>query len=121
MNALPFALTGEGQPCLRCVKLVFSDQMRAEAIQPIPPNAPPRSRDTNTPCCRDCALADALIGMGYVPTFEMARTAVANNRQEQLRLPGAPLGLVYQGLMLPNQEGDLERHHAWLSKNGLPH
>jgi hypothetical protein len=104
---------------MRCVRLSFNGQMRVEAIQPIPRPAPPRSRTDNTPCCRDCALADALVGMRYVPTFKMARTVVANDRQEQLRLPGAPMGLVQMGLMLPNQDGDLERHHAWLADHGF--
>lgn len=116
----PTAPTGEGEPCMRCVRLSFNGRMRTEAIQPIPQPAPPRSREGNIPCCRDCALADALVGMGYVPTFEMARVVVANDRQEQLRLPGAPMGLVQMGLMLPNREGDLERHHTWLAGHGLP-
>lgn len=94
--------------------------MRSEAIQPVPTPAPPRSRTDNSPVCRDCALAEALVGMQYVPTFEMARIVVANDRQEQLRLPGAPMGLVAMNMMLPNQDGDLERHHAWLAEHGLP-
>lgn len=114
------APVGEGEPCIRCVRLSFGGQLRAEAVQPVPQPAPPRSREDNTPCCRDCALADALISLQYVPTFEMARVVVANDRQEQLRLPGAPLGLVQMGLMLPNKEGDLALHHTWLATHGLP-
>jgi hypothetical protein len=116
----PNALIGEGEPCVRCIRLSFSGGMRGEAIQPVPQTAPPRSREDNAPCCRDCALADSLVAMRYVPTFEMARTVVANDRQEQLRLPGAPIGLVQMGLMLPNQSGDLDRHHKWLAAHGLP-
>lgn len=104
---------------MRCVRLAFHGQMRTEAIQPVPAVAPPLSREDNSRCCRDCALADGLVAMQYVPTFEMARVVVANDRQEQLRLPGAPMGLVYQGLMQPNADGDLERHHAWLREKGL--
>ena len=113
------ALVGEGEPCMRCVRLAFHGQMRSEAIQPVPATAPPLSREDNSRCCRDCALADGLVAMGYVPEWGMARTVVANDRQEQLRLPGAPMGLVQQGLMLPNVDGDLEKHHAWLVAHGL--
>ena len=95
-------------------------KLRAEAVLPLPSVAPPRSRPGNKPCCHDCALADALVGMG-IPTWDMARTAVANDRQEQLRLPGAPIGLVQSGLMRPNEEGDLDRHHKWLANHGLLH
>ena len=93
--------------------------MDREAIQPLPATAPPRSRVDNRPCCRDCAAADTLVSFGVVPTWEMARTAVSNDRQEQLRLPGAPMGLVGAGYMPANAEGDLERHWAWLDEHGL--
>jgi len=89
--------------------------MRREAIQPLPEVAPPRLRADNTPCCHDCELADTLVALGYVPNWDMARTVVANDRQEQLRLPGAPMGLVQMGLMRPSAPGDLERHHEWLA------
>lgn len=55
-----------------------------------------------------------MVRLGYVPDWDMARTAVSNDRQEQLRLPGAPLGLVQMGLMRPSEEGEFERHHDWL-------
>lgn len=117
---MPYSLVGEGEPCVQCVRLAFNGKMRTEAVQPIPTPAPPLSRTDNKPVCRDCALADTLVGMKYVPTFEMARIVVANDRQEQLRLPGAPMGLVQMGLMMPNQEGDLQRHHEWLAAHHLP-
>jgi hypothetical protein len=44
----------------------------------------------------------------------MARIAVGNDRQEQYRLPGVPLGLVAQHYVRPSKAGDLKRHHAWL-------
>lgn len=118
---MPPALVGSGEPCITCVRLSFNGHMRGEAIQPVPSTAPPLSRNDNTPCCRDCALAETLVSLGYVPNFEMARTVVANDRQEQLRLPGAPMGLVAMGMMLPNQDGDLDRHHVWLREHGLPY
>jgi hypothetical protein len=49
-------------------------------------------------------------------TWEMARVATANDRQEQIRLPGAPMGLVLANITLPNAAGDFERHIAWLEK-----
>jgi hypothetical protein len=48
-----------------------------------------------------------------------ARIAVANDRQEQLRLPGVKMGLVKKGIMQPSKEGDLKRHHKWLDSLGL--
>jgi hypothetical protein len=89
--------------------------IRREAWQPLPDRFGPLARADNTPCCHDCQTADTLVALDYVPTWEMARTVVANDRQEQLRLPGAPMGLVQMGLMRPSQEGDLDRHHAWLN------
>lgn len=116
-----FALVGTGEPCATCIRLAFNGRMRPEAIQPVPALAGPRLRRDNSRCCRDCALAETLVSLGYVPEFEMARTVVANDRQEQLRLPGVPTGLVQMGMMLPNQSGDLDRHHAWLVEHSLPY
>ena len=52
-------------------------------------------------------------------TWEQARIAVANDRQEQLRLPGMPIGLVASGLVRPSMPGDMEKHHAWLKEAGI--
>src|SRR5215831_17906374 len=109
-----YALTGDGEPCPTCIVAALHGVIRREAIQPVPAGVQaPISRMHNMKCCRDCAVADTLLAIAELPTWDMARTVVGNDRQEQLRLPGAPLGLVAMKLMLPNQEGDLERHHAW--------
>lgn len=115
----PPPLVGQGEPCPRCVGAAMRGAMRREAILPVPAQAPPRSRVDNQPCCHDCALTDTMIHLKWVPTWDMARTVVGNGRQEQLRLPGAPIGLVHGGYMRPNVEGDLDRHHAWLAEHGL--
>lgn len=104
--------------CPRCLKLASEGRIRAETLQPLPPGAmAPLAHDGSGKCCRDCAAADTVVRLGHVPTFEMARIAVGNDRQEQLRLPGAPMGLVQAGLMRPSRSGDLEKHHAWLEAN----
>lgn len=115
----PPPLIGQGEPCPRCLGASMRGAMRHEAIMPVPAQAPPRSRVDNQPCCLDCALADTLVHLRHVPTWAMARTVVANDRQEQLRLPGAPMGLVYMGYMRPCEDGDLDRHHEWLTAHGL--
>ena len=78
-------------------------------------NPPALSREDASPCCCDCAAADALLGG---PMFGMdflsARICTATCRQEQLRLPGAPLGLVQAGYMRVSEAGDFEVHHDWL-------
>jgi hypothetical protein len=51
--------------------------------------------------------------------WDQARTVVANERQEQYRAPGVPLGLVGLKLVRPSEAGDLERHHTWLEKMKL--
>jgi hypothetical protein len=48
--------------------------------------------------------------------FEMARIAVGNERQEQYRLPGVPMGLVKDGLVRASKVGDLKAQHAWLDR-----
>lgn len=103
----------EPEACPRCLRA----NIVREAIQPLPPGVmAPRSREDNVRCCFDCAAADTLVALRYVPSWDMARTAVANDRQAQYRLPGAPMGLVQMGLVRPSAEGDLERQWAWLDQ-----
>lgn len=104
-------------PCPKCMKLAQMGKIRAEAVQPLPSTRPvqcPMDVETKEPICRDCNAAWTLMRISSMPTWEHARVATANDRQEQLRLPGAPMGLVQVGIMLPNKPGDLDRHHHWL-------
>jgi hypothetical protein len=115
MKHPPLRLTAV--PCPRCLGLAKEGTLAIEMIQPLPEGVwAPLARDGSGKCCVDCGAADALTPR-LVPTFEMARLAVGNDRREQLRLPGAPLGLVGAGFMRPSEEGDLEKHLAWLEEN----
>lgn len=107
-----------GKACPSCIRALFADQIRHEAVQPLPPYAGPLDNE-GKPWCQDCATAEVLRRIGSVPTWEMARTAVGNDRQEQYRIPGMPIGLVGRGLMRPNAHGDLARHYEWLRTVGL--
>lgn len=103
-------------PCARCLSV---PSLRREAVQPLPRGVlAPLARDGTGPCCQDCASADTLQRFGLAPGFEAARIAVANDRQEQYRLPGAPMGLVAIGLVRPSKPGDFERQIAWLNAHG---
>lgn len=107
-------------PCPRCRELAEGRRIRAETVQPLPRGPwAPLARDGSGPCCFDCASADALLAtMPSTPGFVAARVAVGNDRQEQYRLPGAPMGLVMMGLVRPSAPGDLERQCAWLDRHG---
>lgn len=74
----------------------------------------PLADDRSGRCCHDCASADLILRYDLLPYWEMARIAVGNDRQEQLRLPGIPKGLVAMGIMRPSQPGAFKAHHAWL-------
>ena len=107
------------EPCPRCLKLAWNEKIRVETIMPLPEH-PARSRDENEPVCRDCESADTVQALNPSLSWEMARVAVANDRQDQFRLPGAPMGLVGQGLVRPCEPRDFEHHHEWLRCQGLP-
>ena len=140
-NAAPcprcLALAMADQLRLECVLPLFAGALA------------PRAVDGSGPCCIDCGAADLVVKMldrnafkrrqvmtrvrlhprlrherafanldaGF--TFEMARIAVGNDRQESLRLLGAPLGLIYEGWMRASQPGELTLHHAWMNRVGL--
>lgn len=110
-------------PCGRCLELAQKRYIRTETVMPLPPGAMapmPVDRDCGyRKHCFDCASAETLVRRGVVPEFGMARIAVGNCRQEQLRLPGVPLGLVQTGHVRPSEEGDLEKHHAWMDLTGI--
>jgi len=111
-------------PCPRCLALAQAGRLRMEVVQRLPEGAfAPRAVPTKEvpyagPCCRDCGAADALLRViPTTPGFVAARVAVGNDRQEQYRLPGVPMGLVKVGLVAPSKPGDLEDQHRWLEKN----
>lgn len=103
--------------CPRCLALALARQIRAETVQRLPAGArAPLARDGSGKCCYDCASADTIMFGPAGIDFVMARIAVGNDRQEQYRLPGAPMGLVYAGYVRPSKPGDLEAQHAWLER-----
>jgi hypothetical protein len=112
----PSKLTEE--PCPRCLDLAKRYRIRPETVQRLPAGAgAPLARDRSGPCCLDCASADTLTtSMNLGLTFEMARIAVGNDRQEQYRMPGLPMGLVQAGFMRASRPGDMENQHAWLDR-----
>ena len=100
-------------PCPLCMD--SRGFIRREMIQPLPEGAwAPLDMDGDK-CCFDCQAAHTLMKVVGL-NFEQARIAVGNDRQEQYRLPGAPLGLVASGLVRPSKPGDLDRQHAWLEE-----
>lgn len=104
-------------PCPRCLELATDRLVRPEVVQRMPEGVgiAPIARDGSGKCCFDCASADALTGrMGL--TFLMARIAVGNDRQEQYRLPGVPMGLAMDGQIRKSAPGDLEDQHRWLDR-----
>jgi hypothetical protein len=116
-------------PCPRCLKLARDRRIRVEMVQRLPEGvaAAPLARDGSGKCCLDCASADAVMGRLLTPSaedgddrrgqyFEMARIAVGNDRQEQYRVPGAPMGLVAEGVVRPSKPGDLKNQLAWLER-----
>lgn len=105
------------EPCLRCLSLAKEGTLRAEMVQRMPQGAfAPMGLDKKK-CCRDCGAADTLTKVSKALNFKQARVAVGNDRQEQYRLPGAPMGLVLAGIAAPAQEGDLDDQLDWLDRN----
>lgn len=106
--------------CPVCRDLAVDGKIRPETVQRMPSGAFAKmSRYTRRlKICDDCAAAEMMFGAGLVPTFEHARIAVANDRQEQYRLPGVRMGLVLAGYTQPSKPGDLDDQIAWLDRNG---
>ena len=113
----------ENVPCPRCFALAMEGEIRDETVMPLRGGARDAlAVDGSGPCCQDCEAADNVQRL-HMPgmTWVAARTAVGNDRQEQLRLPGAPMGLVKAGLTKPSKPGDFDRHVAWLNFAVFPH
>jgi len=84
--------------------------LRRETLLPLPEGAraPLSKRPKVGHVCFDCASAEDLMRLGL--DWYMARIAVANDRREKLRLPGARYGLPTTKV---SQPGDLDRLHEW--------
>lgn len=135
-----------GAPCPRCLPLAFNDQIDIEHVQPLPePGLAPLAVDGSGPCCFDCQAADTVLKIlsrdprkarphlsklifknvltceaaSAGMDFPMARVAVGNDRSDQYRLPGAPMGLVLEGWMRASKPGEFERHLAWMARMRL--
>lgn len=136
MNVTPrpaFSIPLTDTPCPRCLDLYERERIRGETVMPLPQGAfAPMEMYRPVKCCRDCASADTLIRIKLIghgsdrdtdadreTSFIMARIVVGNDRQEQLRMPGIPMGMVGEGLVAPCEPGDFEKHHAWLDKHGI--
>lgn len=105
-------------PCARCLRAFRSGKLRGECIMPLPEGAfAPRAQDRSGSCCFDCASADTLTRMG-IADWEAARVSVANDRQEDLRLPDShrPMFGLRLNRIVQASVGSkaLERHQAWL-------
>ena len=106
------------EPCPRCLPLVLDGTIRPEMLQPIYNDArDPYAIDGSGRCCRDCGAADTLtkLGQGH-PDWPQTRLVIGNDRAEQMRLPGAPMGLVKLRYMRASVPGEFEAHHKWLDK-----
>lgn len=104
-------------PCSVCYALAKERQIRDEMVQPLPQGAF-ASRSVKHKCgiCLDCSAAETLLRFKLVPEFLMARIAVGSDREDQLRLPGVPTGLVAAGFVRVSKAGDFEAHMAWLDE-----
>jgi hypothetical protein len=86
--------------------------LRRETMMPVPrgASAPLSELKGMGRICFDCAAAETARRFNHGLTWEMARIAVGNDRQEKLRLPGAPIGLPY---VRAATQKDIDRLHAW--------
>jgi hypothetical protein len=101
------------EPCPSCLD-ARREFMREEAVQPLRGGARDAlSYRSPQKICQDCQAAENMMKIVHL-TWEQARVAVANDRQESLRLPGVALGLIGYGYVRMSQEGESERHHDWL-------
>lgn len=108
--------------CGSCREANEDDVLRTEAMRPLSgqPGVDALSRYTQEPrkICADCNAAETLMGLQGM-TWDQARIAIANDRQEQLRLPGAPLGILVTQLGGQfSKEGELDDCHRWLDAIG---
>ena len=104
------------EPCPVCMTMAMDfGQLRREAVMPLPKYGPVSVNGVKI--CFDCQAAENLVKYGILFDFEPARTAVANERQETLRLPlgmAQLRGMCMEGLIKPASEDDFDNHLAWL-------
>ena len=129
----PFPVPVTDTPCPRCYDLYMRFKIRGETVMQMPVGAcAPMEMYRPVKCCRDCAAADTVIRRGMIGSprdrdsdretqFIMARIAVGNDRQLQLRAPGIVQGLVLSNIVTPSAPGDMDKHHAWLAKHAIHH
>jgi hypothetical protein len=108
-------------PCPRCTALARELKIRAEMVMSLPAGAFAPQDYRGNKQCFDCNAAQlvqrVVLKIPGITGFEMARIAVGNDRQESLRLPSVPMGLIMAGLMQASKVGDFERHLKWIERN----
>lgn len=110
-----------GDPCESCMHFYDNGdgQLRREAIRPLFTDRVlnPLSKNPSIGyICHDCSYAEDLSQrMGI--TVEMARVAVANDRQEKMRIPSLSHDMGLPGIR--TSEGELEAIWEWLDEHVL--
>lgn len=108
-----------GEPCESCLHFYDNGegQLRREAIRPLlkMPGMNPISRYVKgMKICHDCAYAEGMIERHGL-SMDQARIAVANDRQEKMRLPDGSHLMGLPGLVAA--KGELEAIWDWLDAN----
>ena len=119
-KAKPFSLFGVEHTTKLCPSCNASMEfLRTETLLPIAVGARAPLDLKRRSVCFDCAAAGTLLRTGFGgladasnddTPWQMARIAVANDRQEKLRLPGVPIGIPF---VIASKRGDLKRLHEW--------
>lgn len=111
------------EPCLVCLAFAARGEIQGRAVMPLP-TFPALLRLDGEPCCRDCQATDTTQAMGFQhPMFGPARLTIANERCEGLTMPIGMMehfGLCRDHWILPCSNEDLESHHEWLGRHGIP-
>jgi hypothetical protein len=101
--------------CGRCLSALEMGIIRREGVQPLRGGGMDALSLDKLPHCQDCDFAETMVRLGHVPSWEHARTAMSNHRQESLRLPGVKIGLGMVGART-SEEGEFDKHHDWLDE-----
>ena len=93
----PVTLELTREPCPQCMDDLDSGMLpRAENVQRVAKGAGAPMGLDKRKVCFDCASTLTVMRMTGL-NWEQARIAVANDRSEQYRMPGVPMGLVQVG------------------------